>query len=143
MKNINVEPEPNPDEQQRTQLTAELSCFVACLFGARDFAHRLHLQTTSFAQHAALEELYKLLVLHADRFAEVGMGITGFPLNIVLPSEAAGWSLYDAVSFIRSLTGDLPVTHGPCFKPHPVLENMFQELMADLFSIKYKLEQLH
>jgi carboxypeptidase C (cathepsin A) len=47
------------------------------LFHARTNAHVLHLQTRSYAQHAALREFYEALVDMTDSLAEVYQGQNG------------------------------------------------------------------
>jgi hypothetical protein len=138
------EPEPQPEVvvDPMVTLSAELSCFVANLFGARDLAHAYHLHTNSFSQHKALEELYGLLTDHADKWAEVGQGITGFPFGFCEPDMGRGYSRVDALSFVRGFISDLANCHAPCFSGNAVLGNMMQDLQADVFRIKYKLEQL-
>jgi hypothetical protein len=48
--------------------------FVGLLFLSRDFAHRAHLNTDSYAQHVALREFYDGIVDLADKFSEAWMG---------------------------------------------------------------------
>jgi hypothetical protein len=135
------QPEISQEEQMIT-LAAQLSCLIAVLFGARDIAHKLHLATKSFSQHKALEELYELLLDAADKFAEVGQGMTGFPLNLCEPAYAS-WSELDAVALTKALASNLEYAHAPCFASNPVLSNMLQDLQANVYRVKYKLEQLH
>lgn len=135
--------EPQPEVvDPMIELSAQLSCFVSSLFGARDQAHAFHLSTNSFSQHKALEELYELLLDHADKWAEVGQGITGFPFGLCTPT-APRLSQADPLTFVRDLVNDLATCHGPCFSGNAVLTNMMQDLQAAVLRIKYKLEQLH
>lgn len=133
-------PEQAPDPM--VELSAQLSCFVSSLFGARDQAHAFHLSTSSFSQHKALEELYGLLLDHADKWAEVGQGMTGFPFNLCVPTVPR-LSQADPLTFVRDLVNDLANCHGPCFSGNAVMSNMMQDLQAAVLRIKYKLEQLH
>lgn len=48
--------------------------FLALLFFSRDFAHKAHLNTDSFAAHAALGDFYEGIIPLADSFAEAYMG---------------------------------------------------------------------
>lgn len=48
--------------------------FIALLFFSRDFAHKAHLNTDSFAQHMALGSFYEGIIPLADDFAEAWMG---------------------------------------------------------------------
>ena len=58
---------------------------ISLLFNARTNTHIAHLQTTSYAQHKALNELYDGVVDLADRFAESSQGsigiITGYTIG--------------------------------------------------------------
>ena len=58
---------------------------VSLLFNARTNTHIAHLQTTSYAQHKALNEFYDGVVDLADRFAESAQGsigiITGYTIG--------------------------------------------------------------
>ena len=58
---------------------------VSLLFNARTNTHIAHLQTTSYAQHKALNEFYDGVVALADRFAESSQGsigiITGYTIG--------------------------------------------------------------
>ena len=59
------------------------AAFIARTLALRTAAHQLHLTSTSYAQHVALDEFYTGLVPLVDSFAEVYMGlatrITAFP----------------------------------------------------------------
>jgi len=48
--------------------------FIALLFLSRDFAHKAHLNTDSYAQHVALSGFYDGIVDLADSLAEAWMG---------------------------------------------------------------------
>ena len=58
---------------------------ISLLFNARTNTHIAHLQTTSYAQHKALNEFYDEVVDLADRFAESSQGsigiITGYTIG--------------------------------------------------------------
>jgi len=58
---------------------------VSLLFNARTNTHIAHLQTTSYAQHKALNEFYDGVIDLADRFAESAQGsigiITGYTIG--------------------------------------------------------------
>lgn len=58
---------------------------ISLLFNARTNTHIAHLQTTSYAQHKALNEFYDGVVDLADRFAESSQGsigiITGYTIG--------------------------------------------------------------
>lgn len=48
--------------------------FIGLLFASRDYAHKSHLNTESYAQHMALGSFYDEIVDLADKFAEAWMG---------------------------------------------------------------------
>lgn len=51
--------------------------FIARSFALRTAAHLLHLSSTSYAQHVALDEFYTGLIPLVDSYAEVYMGLEG------------------------------------------------------------------
>lgn len=50
---------------------------VGILFMSRDYAHRAHLYTSSYAKHIALNEFYDELIDLVDTFAEAAQGCYG------------------------------------------------------------------
>lgn len=52
------------------------AAFIARSLALRTSAHLLHLSSTSYAQHVALDEFYTGLVPLVDSYAEVFMGLT-------------------------------------------------------------------
>lgn len=61
--------------------------FASLLFNARTNAHIAHLQTTSYAQHVALNTFYDGVVDIADSFIESAQGtqgvLTGYTLGVL------------------------------------------------------------
>ena len=57
---------------------------IALLFLSREYAHRAHLRTTSYAQHVALGEFYPSIVDIADSLTEAYQGrhgiVEGIPM---------------------------------------------------------------
>jgi hypothetical protein len=51
--------------------------FISSLFEIRINAHIAHLQTDSYSQHIALDELYNGIVGHTDAYVENEQGIRG------------------------------------------------------------------
>jgi hypothetical protein len=56
-----------------TTITPEL--IASTLFHYHNVAHFFHLQTTSFAKHKMLDELYNALVEHKDSICEYLLGV--------------------------------------------------------------------
>lgn len=50
---------------------------IALLFASRDYGHRAHLSTRSYAQHKALDEFYSGLTDLIDKLVEVYQGRNG------------------------------------------------------------------
>lgn len=107
-------------------------------------AHMWHLQTSSYAQHMAFEELYTTLGEFTDRLAETAMG-NGFA---VLPAAAdvrwqfeftAATKWYeDHVLFItglQSLSTQLQT------EKLGFLQNIVDEFQGNLMQIAYKLQR--
>ena len=55
-------------------MKADIQQFVGLLFASRDYAHKAHLNTDSFAEHMALNSFYDGIVDLADSLAETWMG---------------------------------------------------------------------
>ena len=60
--------------------------FVGLLFLGRDVAHSVHLNTSSFSKHKALQKFYELIIEAADDFAEAYQGRHGLIGPITLMS---------------------------------------------------------
>ena len=59
---------------------------VGHMFASRNYAHRAHLHTASYAKHVALNEFYTEIVELADELAEVAQGMFG-KLDIPVMTE--------------------------------------------------------
>ena len=113
--------------------------FLSDLFSARDRAHELHLATSSYAEHVALNELYELLVEHADLMAESYQGKYGkIPINV--PASSIRWGQINAKTFVIALTTFLETQAAHI--SDQVIVNQFQELLSEVYKIKYKIENL-
>lgn len=55
-------------------MKADIQQFIGLLFASRDYAHKAHLNTDSYAQHMALNAFYDEIVELADDLAETWMG---------------------------------------------------------------------
>ncbi len=55
-------------------MKADIQQFIGLLFASRDYAHKAHLNTESFAQHMALGDFYDEIIDLADSLAESWMG---------------------------------------------------------------------
>ena len=55
-------------------MKADIQQFIGLIFASRDYAHKMHLNTDSFAEHMALSGFYDGIVDLADGLAEAWMG---------------------------------------------------------------------
>lgn len=113
--------------------------FVGALFSARDFAHKAHLNTDSYAQHMALNAFYDEIVGLADDFAEAWMGrnlkqlgdIPVMPQPKGEPLEVLGRYL----GYVEKNRDFVPDTD-------TALQNIIDEVVALFLSTIYKLKFL-
>lgn len=119
---------------------SNMSCLVSMLFGARDWAHMLHLKTQSHAAHLALEELYNELVEHADKMAETSQGKHGL-LNVL--ADQSSFAGLDECGFVCKLACWLECEGRQAICPTDTyLLNQLDEVIATVYRTKYKLENL-
>lgn len=112
---------------------------VARCFAARTAAHFLHLRSSSYAQHVALNEFYDNIVDAADTFAECHMGVEGqfksFP-DVEVPLAMSPLDLltdlHDWVSKNRTV----------CADGSTELANLIDEILAVIDRSFYKLKFL-
>jgi hypothetical protein len=83
-------------------MKADIQQFMGLLFASRDYAHKAHLNTDSFAQHMALGDFYNGIIDLADSLAETWMG--------------------------RNLQkiGDIPVINAPKGEPEKVMKRLLE-----------------
>ena len=72
--------------------------FIGALFQSRDMMHITHLQTTSFAEHKALNSYYDGILDLTDSFTEKYFGRNG-RIDIVIPESKK----MDAVSHLKDM----------------------------------------
>lgn len=108
-------------------------------FAVRDNAHILHLRTTSYSQHMALNQLYDEIIPLVDSFAEVYQGDFG-RVNVQIPTgipNDTGLNLInDLTMWIdknRDSIGDSSSSH---------IQNIIDEIVALLSEVRYKLRFL-
>lgn len=141
---VAVEPAPEAPVQAemppRQSSHVDSAALVSTLFGARDWAHALHLKTQSHAAHLALEELYNDLLDMTDKYAETAQGKHGI-LNIL-----ANQSLFvgmDEHEFVSKLAVWLEQQGRHLIEPSDTyLLNQFDEILAAVYRAKYKIDNL-
>ena len=72
---------------KETFTTIKPEICLGLLFQSRDIVHLTHLQTTNYAEHKALNELYDGLLDLTDELIETYFGTIGKRLNIKIPAS--------------------------------------------------------
>ena len=115
------------------------AALVVNLFHMRTYAHLLHLQTTSYAQHMALDGLYNDLPGLADAWVEAYMGNYGRITSY--PNIKAEFDTSTPLAFIDSCIRYLKdARYGT--PQDTELQNALDEIATLLDSTAYKLKNL-
>lgn len=115
--------------------------FLSTLFHSRTQAHILHLQTSSFAGHKALNAYYDGIVPLVDKYAESYQGKYGIvkgyqAMPKVLQGNQAVIPYFDSLEKqVTSMRGKLPKDLD--------LENAYADILDLIHSTQYLLKQLH
>jgi DNA-binding ferritin-like protein len=111
--------------------------FVAVLFHSATNAHFMHLRTTSYAQHKALEEYYEGIVDLVDKWAEAYQGaydqIDKYPSDFHLAT--------DPIAYIRKIKDFVDAARETLPDDTP-LQNIVDEIVDLIDSTSYKLRFL-
>lgn len=120
---------------------ADFNRFSSCIFAARDKAHELHLATKSYAEHVALNDLYELLLEFADEMTETYQGKHGL-VQVSIPAAGVVFDQPCAIHFIQVLTSWLETTGRSLIGADSFIINKFEELVGEVYRIKYRLDNL-
>jgi len=120
---------------ERHQAAAE---FFSTILQAGVIAHQLHLKTTSFAKHMALDELYKALPELADGIIEAWQGRNRLVLEYPKPYDL---KLDDEVTYVTELAAYVQ-GHRADISQASEVQNLIDELAGALDSALYKLKNL-
>ena len=85
--------------------------FIARSFALRTATHLLHLSSTSYAQHIALNEFYDGLVPLVDDYAEVYMGLEGRIKSFPAVSPPTGEALELLETYLELIRAELAEDH--------------------------------
>jgi hypothetical protein len=113
---------------------------IALLFLSREYAHRAHLRTTSFAQHMALGEFYASIVEIADSLTEAYQGRHGIVEDIPMLEETDKGDPADVLA--RHLDSVEKIRYTAINKTDTALQNIVDEAVAEYLSTLYKLRNL-
>lgn len=128
MKNIN-----------EFKASSKIKGFVGKLFEARQAAHAAHLQTTSYAQHKALNGFYDGILDLTDSFVETWQGQYG----IVSGYEVSGGKAPDNMEkYLTDLAEDVRSARKGMGEDDTHLQNILDEMLSLIYSTVYKLKYL-
>lgn len=115
--------------------------FIGTLFHSRTQAHIAHLQTTSFAQHKALDEFYNDIVEYADSIAEMYQGKYGIIKGYKIPTSKDLTDEKAVVSYFETL-GKFVDTKRKKLPQDSEIQNAIDEVRSLIDSTLYKLKFL-
>jgi len=106
----------------------EAALLIGTLFYARDFAHRAHLKTRSYAAHMALGDFYSGVIDLADELCEAYQGRYDVRLTVpVVPNKYKG-SISDVLrSQMDWIEGN---RQSICPRTETALHNIIDEIVA-------------
>jgi len=113
---------------------------IALLFLSREYAHRAHLKTTSYAQHVALGEFYPSIGEIADSLTEAYQGRNGIIDDIPMLEETDKGVPADVLA--RHLDSVEKMRYTSIQKTDTALQNIVDEAVAQYLSTLYKLRNL-
>jgi len=114
--------------------------FVGLLFLARDVAHSVHLNTSSFAVHKATQKFYEGLPELADSFAEAYQGRHGLMGLVSLMSADKN---RDLVEFLEDQLERIAVGRFEfCDREESAVQNIIDEIVGHYLAALYRLKHL-
>jgi len=110
--------------------------FFSAIMQSRDVAHIAHLQTTSYAQHVALDSYYKSIIEEVDSLIELHQGMFGI-VKIVIPQS----NFKEPVEYLESLAEYIERNKKELF-PDSVCLNQIDAISHLIYTTLYKLKNL-
>ena len=107
------------------------------LFEARDFAHKAHLETKSYAQHKALNSFYDDILDLTDSLVESYFGKYGIQKINVAEVKSA-----DVITYFEDFVNFIEQAHASQPKKDTWVQNQLDEIIQTTFSLLYKLKNL-
>ena len=119
----------------------KMSDFIGLMFQARDVAHSVHLNTSSYSRHMALNQFYDDVIDAADAVTEIYQGMTGTLIGpISIPPYSGG---EDILSYLQNQLNELQqARYVVCDKDNTVVQNKIDEAMAVYAEAIYKIKFL-
>lgn len=114
--------------------------FLGLLMHSRNVIHIKHLQTKSFAEHNALDELYNALPTFIDSIIEDFQGRTGNIINdYMFPVE--DFNKKNPLEYVKGIRAYID-TNRKVFGDYSEIQNKLDELISQFNSTIYKLTNL-
>ena len=112
--------------------------FFGKLFHSRDVAHLWHLRATTLSEHLSLEGYYKNIIKLTDKLIESYQGCYGIvnDIEITIVTSKVG-----SIQYFKDLKKNIMLERGVIL-PEPFLINICDEILAEISSLIYKLENL-
>ena len=107
------------------------------LFEARDFAHKAHLETKSYAQHKALGTFYEDILDLTDGLVESYFGKYG-----IQKIEIGQVKAQDVVEYFEDFANFIAAAHESVNKKDTWVQNQLDEISATTYSLLFKLKNL-
>lgn len=131
----------SPQKGRLNAPAAAVSELISKLFHSREQAHILHLQTSSYAKHKALNAYYDAIVGLADKYAETYQGtvnevIKGYKSDNFVEGDKA------IIPYFRKLEKDVKAMK-PRLPKTLDLENTYAEILDLIHSTLYMLVRLN
>lgn len=113
---------------------------LATLFLSREYTHREHLNTSSYATHMALGSFYTEIIDLADSLAEMYQGYVGKRIGDIpyYGNPAKG----DVVGVMTKLLEQIQTERKDCCTDSTAIQNTIDEVEALFMSTIYKLKFL-
>lgn len=117
--------------------------FASLLFFSRDYAHRAHLRTTSFAQHKALDDFYTGLPDLIDSLIEAYQGRHGLvDIPFVTDAVSSGADIAMPAIVLKQHLDIIEGTRALAIGQDSALQNLVDEIVHLYLSTLYKLRTL-
>lgn len=111
--------------------------FISKIFELKYVAHVAHLQTTSYAKHIALNELYTTLEDHLDTFIECYQGEFDIVYGYTQLNPKEGQDIIKVISEICEIAESFKTTLSNTY-----LQQIIDNMLELMYQTKYKLKKL-
>lgn len=128
-----------PDQTQID--TKKVANFISHLFGCVTILRIQHLQTPSYAQHVALQELYEFIEDAQDKIAEIYQGYNDVIIDGYTTYPIEKYYKMKPVDYVKYICKEVEYAKS-IFSDNSAILNIIDELIATLAQTKYKLSKL-